>query len=102
MVDKILHIGAELAARRQLIGKTAAIDARQIRAARDPGDRGALLGFGEGHKIEQRVGRRVAGANDNDASPGLDCTVTLQNIRAAVGDAISKHGLALSGKAAGA
>ena len=56
-LDKLFHICAEFAARRQLVGIAAAENAREIGASRRPQERRARLCFRELDEFEQRVRR---------------------------------------------
>lgn len=65
--DELFEIGAELAARGKLIGRTAAEDAREIGAAHRPGQTEVRITLGKLRQVEKHVRRRMPAANDEYA-----------------------------------
>ena len=89
-LDKLFHIRAEFAARRQLVGIAAAENAREIGAARRPYDRRARLGLRELGEFEQCVAGRVAGSYDERCHARIDIPIAAENIGNAVGDPVDE------------
>ena len=65
--DQLLQVGAELAARRQPVGRAAAEHARESGAAHRPDQLRAQVGFGEPREVEQRVRGRMSAADHQHA-----------------------------------
>ena len=102
VVDERLHVGAELAARRQLVGFAAAIDAHQVRAAHRPDDGRRRFRFGEPGEVEQRIRRRMPRADHQHCLAGIAGAVAAEHVGNAIGDPLGMLRLAVGRQSAAA
>jgi hypothetical protein len=88
---QFLNLCAQLPARGQLIGVTAAVNAREIGAARRPNRRRAGLSPRQPCKIEQSIAGRVSATDDQRRFSGIRPSGPTEDIGNSVGNAIGER-----------